>query len=114
MATKVSSSKKVLQEAITYMRQIEVQVKASNFVPSADNLECTFDGIRVPLTPVAPSTAGTQSGTIKANTSGVATGKFTIPANIKTGTREVILRNSGNTASAAFTSLGTKLSLIHI
>jgi hypothetical protein len=108
VATKVTSSKKVLQEAITYMRRIDVEVTATNLKPSADNLECTFDGVRVPLTPVSPSTAGSVSGTIKANTSGLAKGKFTIPANIKTGTREVILSNSGNTASSAFTSLGTK------
>jgi hypothetical protein len=105
---KTEKSKEVLTEAITYMRQREVQINVSNLLPSADNLVCYFDGIKVTLTPLTGFSAGTTAGSVRANASGEVKAKFTIPANVRTGTREVVLSNSNNTATAPFTSIGTK------
>src|SRR6185312_8608791 len=77
-----------------------------------DNLECTFDGVRVALTPVSGYSRGSISGTMRANSSGEVKATFMIPSGIRTGTREVVLSNSGNTASTAFTSIGTKRTTI--
>ncbi|UXR28872.1 hypothetical protein [Bacillus phage Nachito] len=107
-AIKTEKSTSIMNEAITNMRQIEVKIKGSNLDPAADNLECLFDGIRVPLTPLSGYQAGTTPGTVKSNSSGVTEAKFMIPAGVRTGTREVILRNATNTAAAPFTAIGTK------
>jgi hypothetical protein len=108
VVTKTEKSTSVLKEAITYMRQITVKVSASNLEPSTDNLECYFDGVKVALTPAAGYQAGATTGTVRANSSGMVEATFLIPSGIRTGTREVILKNSSNTCSAPFTSIGTK------
>ncbi len=108
VAVSVSSSSSEIDTAVTYMRQIPVTITCTNLVPSADNLTLYFDDIKCSLTPLSPSTAGSTSGTIKANSAGVASGVFTIPANVKTGTREVRLENSNNSAVSSFTSVGTQ------
>lgn len=105
---KTEKSRSVLEEAITHMRQIDVDIKASNLSPSADNFELYFDGIRVPMTPKPGFQAGSNPGTVRSNSSGNLEATFTIPAGVRTGTREVVLRNNDNTASASFTSIGTK------
>lgn len=107
-AVKTEKSRSILNEAITHMRQIQVKIKATNLQPSADKLECYFDGVKVNLTPAAGYSAGSVAGTLRANASGQVEGTFTVPPNIRTGTREVTLRNASNTASTAFTSIGTK------
>lgn len=106
--TKVERSTSVLEEAITYMRQIEVELAAENLTPGADNLECFFDGVRVNLEPLQGYSTGSRPGTVRANSSGEVKAKFTIPKEIRTGTREVVLRNENNQAVGAFTSIGTK------
>src|SRR6185312_12558773 len=100
-------SRSIMNEAITHMRQIQVEVHGTNLQPGTDNLECTFDGVRVALTPVSGYSRGSISGTMRANSSGEVKATFMIPSGIRTGTREVVLSNSGNTASTAFTSIGT-------
>jgi hypothetical protein len=109
-ATVVTTNKstKIIMDAITYMKQISVQIYAKNLQPATDNLSLTLDGVTCPLTPVSGYSAGSATGTVRANSSGEVKATFTVPANIKTGTREVILSNSGNTASTSFTSIGTK------
>ncbi len=103
-----STSKTILDEAILYMRQREVQVTGTNLIPYSDNLELFFDGVRVPVTPIAPTSAGTQPGTLKAGANGEAKGKFTIPAGVRCGTREVALRNANNTSAASYTANGRR------
>ncbi|AYP68598.1 hypothetical protein EalM132_00086 [Exiguobacterium phage vB_EalM-132] len=112
VAVKTDKSTTILNEAITYMRQREVNIHATNLQPSTDRLECTFDGIRVALTPLAGYSAGSVAGTVRANSVGEVKAKFTVPANVKTGTREVKLTNASNTASTSYTALGTKQSTV--
>lgn len=103
-----SGGTQTLDTAIEFMRQIDIAFDAQNLHPNANNLYLTFDGIRVPITPDAGFLKGSDAGTIQANSSGVAKGKFTIPANIRCGIREVTLRNPDNTASNSFTAQGRK------
>jgi len=110
---KTEKSREILEEAITNMRQIEVQISASNLLPSADNLIAYFDGIKVTLTPLAGFSAGSTAGSVRANASGEVKAKFTIPAGVRTGTREVVLSNANNTATAPFTSIGTRRTTIN-
>lgn len=105
---KTEKSRSVLEEAITHMRQIQVEIKASNLTPSSDNFELLFDGVRVAMTPKSGFLAGTNPGTVRSNSSGNLEATFTIPPGVRTGTREVILQNSTGSASASFTSIGTK------
>lgn len=103
-----STSKTILDEAISFMRPIEVQFECSNLVPSSDNLEVLFDNNRVMATPISPTISGTSSGTLRADSKGYVKGKFTIPENIRTGTREVVIKNANNNATASFTANGRK------
>jgi hypothetical protein len=109
-ATVVTTNKstQIIKDSITYMKQIAVQIYAKNLQPATDNLTLTFDGVICPLTPVSGYSAGSSTGTMRANSSGEVKATFTIPANVKTGTREVILSNASNTASTSFTAIGTK------
>jgi len=91
-ANKVET-KILVEEEITYIRQRTVTVKGENFLPNADNIQATFDNVAVTLTPVAPTQAGTDPGTVKADANGRFTATFMIPANIRSGTREVRLFN---------------------
>jgi len=109
---KTEKSKEIIEEAITTMRQIEVQISVSNLLPSSDNLTCYFDGVKVSLTPLSGFTAGSTTGTVRSNASGEVKAKFTIPQGIRTGTREVVLSNANNTATAPFTSIGTRRTTI--
>ncbi|ALA07778.1 putative adsorption associated tail protein [Bacillus phage BC01] len=102
-----SSAQTTRNEVIEYMRQIEVSFSATNLMKNTDNLFLTFDGVRVPVTPVAPTVAGSQTGTIRSNALGEASGKFMIPAGIRTGVREVTLQNADNLATSTFSAQGT-------
>ncbi|QIW88700.1 tail fiber protein [Bacillus phage P59] len=97
----------VRDSAIEFIRPREISFSASNLQPMSSNLFLTFDGIRVPVTPTGSTVAGSQSGTVNANAQGVASGKFTIPAGIRTGVREVVLQNDDNLAMATYTAQGT-------
>jgi Domain of unknown function (DUF4815) len=103
--TDVASS--VRESAIEYIRQRDVEFTATNLQPMSNNLTLMFDGIQVPVTPTGSTVKGAQTGTIMSNAQGVATGKFTIPAGIRTGIREVILQNSSNNAFSTYTAQGT-------
>lgn len=92
--TTTSTSENILSErAITYIRQRELTVEGFDFPPSLDNIRGYFDGVPVDLTPVPGTEAGTLSGTVKANDQGYLKATFTIPKNILTGTREVLLKS---------------------
>lgn len=76
-------------DLIPYIRQRTVTIKGENFLPYADNIMATFDGIAVALTPVTPTEAGVEPNTVKADGEGKFTATFEIPANVRCGTREV-------------------------
>lgn len=83
----------VVDEAILYMRQRILVIKGSNFIPNSDNIKCKMDGKLVQLTIGSKGSAGSQPGTVKANGNGEFEATFTIPQNIKTGTREIYVWN---------------------
>jgi len=101
--TSVSSEIDTLQETSTELetlRQIEVQFE-SHFGPGETVTAMTFDGIAVHPTAL-------NGGALAANAQGLLQGKFTIPANVPAGTKEVTLTGSGgNHATALFTGQGT-------
>ncbi|AGB62783.1 hypothetical protein [Bacillus phage phiAGATE] len=97
----------VRSSAIEYMRQIEVAFAAENLQKNSNNLYLSFDGVRIPITPTGSTVAGSEAGTIRSDANGRASGKFKIPAGIRTGIREVSLMNSTNMAIATFTAQGT-------
>lgn len=83
----------ILDENIPFIRRRVVTVYGEGFEPNADNLQATFDGLSVALVPATGFQAGTQAGTVKANGAGKIVATFMIPANIRTGTREVRIFN---------------------
>lgn len=97
----------VRSSAIEFIRQREISFSVSNLQPMSNNLFITFDGIKVPVTPTGATVKGADTGTIMANNKGVATGKFTVPAGVRTGVREVTLQNGSNMAIATYTAQGT-------
>lgn len=103
-----NSARVVLDEATQYMRQQTITLNATNIIPLSDNLQLLFDGNVVSATPASPTYQGTQAGTLKSDSSGNVQGTFVIPANVRTGTREVVLKNSNNTATAYYTAQGRK------
>ncbi|MNW28266.1 hypothetical protein D3C74_50880 [compost metagenome] len=98
----------VLDEATQYMRVRDVSVTAQNLIPNTDNLEGFFDGQRVTLTPAEGYSSGTVVGSVRANPTGVVKFTFAIPTGVRCGTREFVLKNSQNTAAAAYTANGRK------
>jgi hypothetical protein len=84
-------------EQSQFLRQIPVDFTISGFGAGEILEELTFDGIDV-------KPAGTQT----ANSSGVITETFTIPANVTAGTKTVFAKGAGDTeATALFTGQGT-------
>lgn len=84
-------------EQVEFLREIEVGFTISGFGGGEILDELTFDGIDV-------KPAGTQT----ANSSGVLSGTFDIPANITAGTKTVYAKGMGGTeATALFTGQGT-------
>jgi hypothetical protein len=105
--TLTSVATNVRSSAIEFIRQRDITFSATNLQPLTNNLYLTFDGIRVPVTPTGSTVAGADTGTIRSNADGTASGKFTIPAGIRTGVREVILQNGTNSAANTYTAQGT-------
>lgn len=103
-----AGGQQTIENMIEFMRQIDVQFHATNLTPNTNNLELFFDGIKVPITPASGFTRGAQTGTIMSNANGEAKGSFKIPSGIRTGIREVSLRNADNSCSANFIAQGTK------
>jgi hypothetical protein len=95
------------QSMIEYMRELEVSFTAQNLPFNANNLELTFDGVHVNVTPLDGYRKGGDAGTAMANADGTFKGKFTIPGGIRCGTREVMLANKDCTASTTFVAQGT-------
>ena len=102
-----SGGQQTIENMIEFMRQIDIQFEASNLHPNSNNLIMTFDGVRVPVTPASGFNKGSETGSVMSNSQGIAKGSFKIPAGIRTGTREVMLRNEDNTAVTSFIAQGT-------
>lgn len=101
-----ATSSNTVENAILYMRQIDINFSVSNLQPNTNNLELTFDGISVAITPTNGSLAGSTAGTIRADASGNCSGRFKIPAGVRCGTREITLSNDTNMAIGTFTAQG--------
>lgn len=111
-AIATSSSQTEIKTAETYMRQKTITVTGSDFQANADNLTLYFDGTVCQLTPASGYSAGSDAGTVRADASGNVKATFTNPANVRTGTREVTLKNNSNTASTTYTSVGTQETVV--
>ena len=102
-----SGGTQTIESMIEFIRQQEISFEATNLTPNANNLVISFDGVVAPITPASGFNVGTTTGSIQSNALGVAKGTFNIPAGIRTGTREVTLRNADNTASTTYIAQGT-------
>lgn len=107
-STTTKTSQIVLDEALMYMRQIEVNVTGSNFIPNSDNIECYFNDTLIPVTATGSSRSGTKSGTIRADASGKFTCKFTVLKNTPCGSVNVVFKNANNSGSAVYVAQGRK------
>lgn len=91
---------------IEYMRQRVINFSATNLMPLNDNLVLTVDGVTAPITPKSGYLSGTTTGSIQSDGNGTAQGSFTIPENIRCGTRVVELSNATNIADTNYISNG--------
>lgn len=98
----------IFNEAIMYMRQIEVNLSASNFTPNENNIECYFNDTKIPLTATGTTKAGTAAGTVQAGANGKFTAKFTVPTNTPCGSVEVLLKGATSSGSAVYQAQGRK------
>lgn len=101
-----SSAKTLLDESAQFMREITIQVEATNLLPNSDNLYVHFDDKQVSALPTHAKYLGSLPGTLKADEKGVVSGSFKVPPNTPVGTREVAVKNANNTAISSFTSSG--------
>lgn len=102
------TSRMILDEAITFMRQRNVDVTVEGFLPNSDNITCLFDGRKVSLTSRLGTKMGTNTGTLKANADGIAYGSFTIPEGMRTGTKEITAYNDTARGSTSYTANGRR------
>lgn len=109
-STSKSTTKKVStqisESMIEYMRVRTIKVTGSAFESGQDNIECYFNGVKVPLTPTGSSEAGTNAGTVRADAAGKFTAQFTIPQKTPCGTVEVKLVGSVSSGIAEYTARG--------
>ncbi|WP_019222497.1 DUF4815 domain-containing protein [Bartonella rattaustraliani] len=84
------------QEQIDFLRQIKLNFKIEGFGKGEILESLTFDGVNV-----------LSNSRLVANVKGDIEGTFTIPANIPSGTKEVVARGKGGTlATGLFTGQG--------
>lgn len=96
----------VIEKASMYIRPREVTITGENYPELTDNLSVTFDEIPVTCTPTSSEYAGSKAGTLKSDVNGVVKGKFTIPSNVRTGTRVVRLANEKTSATDNYIAEG--------
>ena len=106
--TVTTTTSTILDEAIMYMRTLDIEVTGSNFNPDADNLTCYFNDIKRNLTPTGTTRTGAEPGTIKADSKGRFTAKFTIPEKSPCGSVTVEISNATNKGTAVYTAQGRK------
>lgn len=97
--TSSSTSVSTSTRSLPFLRQITVDFVCSRMGPGETLDTVTFDGVDV-----TASVAGTPT----ADAGGVMVGTFTIPSNIRSGTKQVIVTGSGGTVGeTSFTGQGT-------
>lgn len=97
VTTTVSSSSSTT--ALPFLRSIPVSFRCERMGPGEELDSVTFDAIDV---------TASVTGTKVANAHGIMTGTFTIPANIRAGTKDVIVTGKGGTrGQTTFTGQGT-------
>lgn len=98
----------ILDEAILYMRPIDIEVTGSNFTLNADNLTAYFNDGKVNLRPEGGTQAGTDVGTVKSDSAGKFRAKFTVPEGTPCGNVEVRVENDYNHGGTRFSAQGRK------
>jgi hypothetical protein len=110
----VTELRRILNErAGTFMRPLQVEVRGTKFVPGEDDVTAKFDGKAVNLTPINSTPTGTLGGTLKARPSvfdvnnalisrgGDFEATFTVPANVPTGIRTLVVTGGSGSRSEA-------------
>jgi len=96
-------------QMIPYMRGRTVTILGSNYQPITDNLVLNFAGFVVPTIPYSMTYQGTNTGTLKSDSSGIVRGTFNVPNNVvPCGTVDVTLSNSNNLGKTQYTAQGVK------
>ncbi|AHY25651.1 hypothetical protein 812_123 [Staphylococcus phage 812] len=103
-----SGGQRTLEEMIEFIRIRDVSFEVKGLNPNDNNLYLLFDGVRCAITPATGYRKGSEDGTIMTDAKGTAKGKFTIPAGIRCGNREVTLKNANSTSATTYTAQGRK------
>lgn len=107
-----TSTSIILDEAVTYMRQRSVTIEGYNFNPNEDNIVCTFNGIKVSMTPASNGETygyrGTISGTMKANAKGYFKATFRVPAGVPCGQVQVLVKGPVCSGETTYKAQGRK------
>lgn len=120
-----SGGRKVDESMKDFARTIDVQFDVKGLRPMADDLAVYWDDNGVagsmPLStkPLSPSTAGSMPGTIRADATGRAKGKFKVPANQPQGNHSIVLQTKGtenptNKATATYVSAASNRTITDI
>lgn len=72
-------------EPIPLTREVQVDVEGKRYIPEEDNVTLYIDGKRYDTTPTGSYQAGTEGGTLRADTDGRFTGEFLFPAGLPGG-----------------------------
>ncbi|MBT9670557.1 DUF4815 domain-containing protein [Secundilactobacillus kimchicus] len=102
----VTTSTTSSDTAVEYIRTRTINFVGSNLMPMEDNFVITFDGKPVDIIPAEGFEKGTQAGSAKSDGNGQVKGSFVIPSGVRTGTRQVDLKNEKNLASAYYIANG--------
>ncbi|WEW53656.1 DUF4815 domain-containing protein [Staphylococcus phage vB_SauH_SPJ2] len=103
-----AGGQRTLEEMIEFIRVRDVSFEVNGLNPNDNNLYILFDGVRCAITPATGYRKGSEDGTIMSDAKGTAKGKFTIPAGIRCGNREVTLKNANSTSATTYTAQGRK------
>ena len=103
----------IKEESVLYIRPREINVTGSNYPSNLDNIRCYFEGVEAPMTPTGTTQAGTVAGSVKSDSDGSFSAKFTIPERILTGTRvvefksDIVIDGYENSAFTFYQAIGT-------
>lgn len=109
--TSSSTATKILESAITYMRQRVINVVGTRFHSHQDNIIVLFDDRQVSATPLNSNYTASKAGHLKADSQGRVYGTITVPANTKCGTVKIKMypeEDETRVAEATYTATGTK------
>lgn len=109
--TSSSTATKILESAITYMRQRVINLVGTRFHSHQDNIMVLFDDRQVSATPLNSNYTASKSGYLKADSQGRVYGSIIVPANTKSGTVKIKIYpedDETRIAEATYTATGTK------